>query len=170
MTQFKISPERSTVTIDARSSLHPIHAETHGLTGSLEVSRNENGLDLSVPATGQLELDVSLLSSGNALYDREMMKRIDARRFRTITGSLTQIQAGADPNSYLVDGNVTCRGVTQPASDAMTIQFLDENTISLEGHHEFNVHDFGIETPKLLMLKVYPEVAVGVRIVAEAVT
>ena len=113
-------------------------------------------------------MDVSLLGSGNALYDREMMNRVDARRYPTITGELKEIAAAPGKNQYAVSGEVTCRGVTQPATDTMTIESIDDSTVHLSGTHQFVVTDFGIVAPKILMLKVYPEVQVAVNIVAEA--
>ena len=65
--------------IEARSSIHPIDAVINGLEGFLELEVGEGGmLDLSVAPKGRLDLPVDRLTSGNALYDREMKRRIDA--------------------------------------------------------------------------------------------
>ena len=49
----------------------------------------------------------------------------------------------------------------------MTISALDESTVHLTGQATFDVRDFGMEPPRILMLRVYPEVEVSVEIVAE---
>ena len=50
---MRFDPERSEVRIEARSSIHPIDAVTHGLEGFLEAELDEGGvLDLSVAAHG----------------------------------------------------------------------------------------------------------------------
>ncbi len=169
MTRYEIHPDRSEVRIEARSSIHPIEAVTHGLEGFFEAELDEGGLlDLSVPPTGRLELPVDRLTSGNPLYDREMKRRIDARRHRTIGGELTAMKPAAESGRYLVGGVVTFRGVTRHFEDEMSLSVLDENGIGLEGSHVFDIRDFDMEPPKIMMLKVYPDVAVSVKIVALA--
>jgi polyisoprenoid-binding protein YceI len=167
LARYEISPERSEVRIAARSSLHPIEAMTHGLEGFLEAEVGADGeLDLSVSPKGRLDLPVDRLSSGNALYDREMKRRIDARRYRTITGELTEMKRTGEPTRYLVGGDVTFRGVRRHFEDEMSLSVLDEEGVSLEGTHVFDIRDFDMEPPKIMMLKVYPDVSVTVKIVA----
>src|SRR5579859_6644091 len=92
MARFRIDPERSRVWVDARSSLHAIHAESAGLEGFVDVEVDGGGrLDLTVAPRGRLELPIDRLSSGNALEDREMRRRVDTRRYPMITGELTGI-------------------------------------------------------------------------------
>ncbi len=43
---------------------------------------------------------------------------------------------------------------------------IDEQTIELAGKSRFDIRDFGMEPPKLLMAKVEPEVDIRVAIVA----
>ena len=85
--RYRIVPERSTVWIDARSSLHPIHSSTDGLEGFIELDHLEgDDVRIADPPTGFLSLPVGRLSSGNALEDRELRKRVDAKRFPRIEG------------------------------------------------------------------------------------
>lgn len=167
MARYRIVPERSTVTIDARSSLHPIHSTTDGLEGYVDLDLEADGKpDPSTKATGKLRLPVSRLSSGNGMEDREMQKRIDARRYPTIDGVLDQLEPTGDDGSYRVGGDVTFRGVSRHYEDTMTIHRVDDHTIELAGRSRFDIRDFGMEPPRMLMLKVDPQVDVGVDIVA----
>src|SRR3954447_11424130 len=84
MTRYRIDPERSRVVIDARSSVHPIHTEVTGLTGWISLGPEASG--------GSVELPVERLRSGNPLEDAELRRRIDARRFPTITGTVTALE------------------------------------------------------------------------------
>jgi polyisoprenoid-binding protein YceI len=164
---YRIVPERSSVQIDARSSLHPIHATTTGLEGFVEIGFVDDGkVDLASRPAGRVSLAVSRLSSGNRLEDREMQRRVDARRYPTIEGVLTRIAEGPAPGSYRVSGDVTFRGVSRAHEDLMTIDRLDAKTIRLEGKSRFDIRDYGMEPPKILMLHVQPEVDVRVEIVA----
>jgi polyisoprenoid-binding protein YceI len=166
--RYQIVPERSRVWIDARSSVHPIHSTTDGLEGFVDVeTQAEDGLDLSVEPSGKLSLKVDRLSSDNRLEDRELQRRIDARRFPTIDGALTRIErAGAD-SRYHVTGDLAFRGVVRRCDDEMTISIVDDRTLRLEGRSTFDIRDFGMDPPRILMLRVHPEVAVRVDIVAE---
>jgi hypothetical protein len=167
VTRYRISPERSRVWIDARSNVHPIHSSTDGLEGYVEVALDPGGgLDLTVKPTGKLSLSVSRLSSGNRLEDREMQKRLDSRRFPTIEGVLEEMDRSEGHDAYRVSGSVTFRGVSRPHQDQMNIQLVDPGTIQMAGHSRFDIREFGMEPPRILMLKVEPEVDVRVEILA----
>jgi polyisoprenoid-binding protein YceI len=68
--------------------------------------------------------------------------------------------------SYRVSGDVTFRGVSRHHEDLMDISKVDERTIRLAGTSRFDIRDFGMEAPKVLMLKVEPVVDVRVEIFA----
>jgi polyisoprenoid-binding protein YceI len=166
--RFRIDPGRSRLWIEARSTLHPIGAETAGLEGWFDAELSGDGrVSLSATPRAQLTLRVDLLSSGNAFYDSEMRRRIEARKFPVITGDLTTIrEAGADER-YVVTGELTFRGVTRSYTDEMTLSSPDGQTLRLEGARVFDIRDFGLQPPRLLGLRVYPDVAVKVLIVTD---
>ena len=66
----------------------------------------------------------------------------------------------------MVGGDIEFRGVTRSYEDEMTLVALDDHTVQLEGERTFDIRDFGMEPPKILTLRVYPEVKVRVVIVA----
>ena len=168
MTHYRIVPEQSQVLIDAKSSLHPIHTRTEGLDGHLDVEVLGAGrIDLESDAQAKLSLPVERLKSGNAFEDRELRRRIDARRFPTIDGELTELRATGTDGRYLARGDLTFRGVTNTYEDEITITQVDDGTLRLEGAHTFDIRDFGMEPPKILMLRVEPDVSVRVEIIAE---
>jgi hypothetical protein len=49
----------------------------------------------------------------------------------------------------------------------MTIEAVDDHEVILAGRSTFDIRDFGMDPPRILMLKVQPEVSVRVEIVAE---
>jgi polyisoprenoid-binding protein YceI len=169
MTRYAVDPEKTVVWTDARSSLHPIRSETRGMEGYFEGEVGADGqLDLSSPVEATLQLAVATMSSGNGLYDREMMRRVEARRFPTITATLRTMTASETAGRYLVEGDVTFRGVTQQVTGEVALSTPAAGTITFEGEHVFNLPDFGMEPPKIMILKVYPDVRIRVRIVAKA--
>jgi len=49
----------------------------------------------------------------------------------------------------------------------MAMSVVDDRTIRLVGESTFDVRDFGMEPPRILMLRVEPDVYVRVEIIAE---
>jgi polyisoprenoid-binding protein YceI len=168
VTRFEIVPERSQVWIDAKSSVHPIHSQTDGLEGFVELAVDTDGaVDVAAAARARLSLPVERLRSGNFLEERELKRRIDARRFPTIDGELTALSRDGD-GTYLVEGTITFRGESRVYEAPMTIETVDDHTLQLAGEATFDVRDFGMEPPRILMLRVEPEVTVRVEIIAVA--
>ena len=166
MTRFRIVPERSKVFIEASSSVHPIHGEAAGLEGSINADFDGDGLDLSSLPEMSVELPVEALKSGNKLEDAEMMRRIDARRYPRIKGVVRDIKAKGDDGRYLMSGELSFHGVTQSVDGEVTIRRQDDKTLVIEGEREFDIRDFNVTPPKILMLKVHPEVKVRIRVEA----
>jgi polyisoprenoid-binding protein YceI len=156
------------VFISARSSLHPIDTRTDGLEGFLEVEVLGGGrVNLTVPAKGRVSFPVERMSSGNPLEDRELRRRIDARRYPTIDGELTGMSETGRDGRYLVQGDVTFKGATRTYEEEMVLSQDGDGTLQISGESTFDIRDFGMDPPKILMLKVQPEVGVRVEIVAE---
>jgi polyisoprenoid-binding protein YceI len=146
MATFRIVPERSVVSIAARSSLHPINGEAHGLEGSV---------DLSTGLGGRLELPVASLRSGNPLYDAEMHRRVDARRHPTIVGEVVEATPLDDPGRWRILGDLTFHGVTRQVEGEVSVEAPD-----------LDVRDFGVRPPRIGFLRVHPDVNVAIRIEA----
>ena len=165
--RYRLDPDRSRVWIEATSSLHPIRSETLGVEGSFEAEMSDDGrINPSVATRARIELPVRNLSSGNPLLDREMQRRIAARTYPHISGVLTAMKQVGDDRRYLVTGDVTFRGVTKAVEDAMHVTAPDDRTLLLEGQHVFDIRDFGMDPPRILTLRVHPEVTVRVALLA----
>ena len=61
-------------------------------------------------------------------------------------------------------GDLTFHGKTRRFEHEMTIAVQGEATIELTGAYVFDIREFGMKPPSMLMLKVYPEVAVRVEL------
>jgi polyisoprenoid-binding protein YceI len=166
--RFNFDATRSCVWVDARSNLHPIHTQTRGLEGWVEVTLNEDGtLNSTIPVKGELALSVDRLTSGNQLYDRELKRRMDARRFPTIAGRITSFQPTEISGRFLVGGDLSFHGHTRSFEHDMTIDVLERTSIEMKGEYVFDIREFGMKPPSMLMLKVYPEVGVRVALFGE---
>jgi polyisoprenoid-binding protein YceI len=102
------------------------------------------------------------------MEDRELHKRIDSRRFPTIDGTARHRSraVGRRRHSYRVSGDITFRGVSRQHEDQMTSRRSGRQDHPARGRIAFRHPGFGMEPPKVLMLKVEPEVEVRVEIFA----
>jgi hypothetical protein len=164
--RYRIDPEESRVWIEARSSVHPINGQAGGLTGHVDVDVRDGRLDLGKQPEMHVELPVERLGSGNPLYDRELQRRIDARRHPTITGTTRSVTALEVPGWYAVRGDVSFYGAVRAVDGEIHLGLLDGGALQITGERVFDVREFGLEPPRLLMLKVYPEVMVRILVVA----
>jgi YceI-like domain len=167
MSRYVISPERSLLRIDARSNVHPIHSQTEGLQGFIELDLTaDGGVELEREPAGELSFSVVGLSSGNRLEDRELHKRIDSGRYPTIVAVMETMTSSATAGRYHVRGVVTFRGVSRTHEGLLNIARVDDRTVRLDGTSRFDIREFGMQPPRLLIARVEPEVDIGVDIVA----
>ena len=170
MARYKPISSRSELSLEAESSVHPIHASTNELEGFFEAELLEDGrLDLSVAPTGHLEIYIESLESGNKLIDRETQRRLNTRRYPSIIAEIVEVHAENGNKHYQATGDLTLHGKTQRLKNNLMVKQLDERTIEVSGEITVDVRDFGITPPKLLMIKVYPEVKATLKVVAERV-
>jgi hypothetical protein len=160
VTRHRIVGDRSEVRIHATSNVHPIHHRARGLEGFVDIARGHDGTVDPDGAAGEIGFAVDRLVAGNPLETRELRRRIDARHHPEITGRLHELLPTAEPDVYLARGEVTFRGVTRPAEDELRITALDADGLRIEGEHEFDIRDFGMEPPRVLVLRVDPLVRV----------
>ena len=167
MARYRIVPERSRIEAEARSSLHPIRVETVGLEGYFEAELSGDRLDPAVAPRGCVEIDADRLKTGNGLYDRELERRLEMRKFPRIRGEVRGMRETDSGRRYVVHGDLTFHGVTHPVEGEVGLKTLDERTVEIEGHQVIDMRNFGLEPPRLLMLKVQPEVRVRGRVIAQ---
>lgn len=162
-TTYEFDPRASSMSLDGRSTVHPIHAETDGLVGWIRGQLAPGTGEATVEA-GQVEIPLTALSSANALYDAELRRRIDVRRYPTALGVLSDWSATSEPGTYRVRGTVTFRGVSRTVESTMTLTVEQAGAVVLSGSCALDIRDYGMTPPRLLALRVYPEVTVRVAI------
>jgi polyisoprenoid-binding protein YceI len=169
MPRFKIVRQRSRLWVEARSSLHPIKADSGAIDGYVEAAIDGAAIDLKVPMQARIDIDAATLRSGNILYDRELERRLEIRNYPRISGAVVEVSE-IGPGRLHVSGEVALHGVTKAVEGEVNVRVLDDTTLQLEGEKVFDMRDFGLTPPRILMLKVYPEVKVRGRFVAEKMT
>jgi hypothetical protein len=169
MPRYHLVPDRSEVLVDATSNVHPIHQRARGVEGFVDLEVRVDGtVDVAAGAAAEIALATDRLKGSNPLETGELRRRIDARRFPSIGGRLTELRPTDRPSVLLARGEVTFRGVTRPAEDEITMTRLEDGSLCIEGSHEFDVREFDMEPPRILMLRVGPVVRVTLTVVASA--
>jgi len=164
-TRFGVVPDRSALLIEARSTVGPITFGAAGLQGTVEAAVVGDAVDPEA-ARATLELRLELLQSGNALYDAELLRRIDARRYPKAVVELADARRVGETNRYTVTGAITFHGVTRPASGSVTVDVVAPGRIVVEGEQAMDIRDFEMAAPGMLMLKIYPDVRVRLQLEA----
>lgn len=160
--RYLVVPDRSTVSISGRSTLHPIRATADGLTGWLDAEIGPTGLEPGHDVGGRIELEVGRLASGNALIDRETRRRVDARRHPLITGDVTDILAIDGPTAT-VEGVIGFHGEDVAVEGDLQI-ILSPPGVIVRGEARFDVRWWALEPPRLMTLRVHPEIVVSIHV------
>jgi len=166
MTAFRVVPERSSLIIQARSNVGAINWEATGLEGVIETELDDGDLDLASKPKARLELVVDKLQSGNKLYDAELLQRIDARRYPSTMVELRDL-APVTSGRYRAAGDLTFHGITREVIGTVSVETEGEERLLVEGEQVFDIRDFDVPSPKILMLKILPDVRVHLLLLAE---
>ena len=164
---FRIVPDRSVVLIEARSTVGPIRFGAMGLTGQISVDLRDGQVCCESEPRAHLDVAVDKLRSGNVLYDAELLRRIDARRFPRVSLDLrdcTPIGAG---ERFRLAADVTFHGVTRPIRGTVGLKLVSARKLVVTGDHALDVRDFQLPSPTVLMLRIYPDVRVNLQVEAE---
>ncbi len=163
--RYRLVPQRSVVLIEARSSVGPITFGAAGVTGEVEAVIIDGCVDPAAAPSARLEIDVSRLRSGNSLYDAELMRRVDARRYPTMLLDLRSCASLGGSGRYRLGGDVHFHGVTTALDGTVAVE-TRADTIVVRGEQLIDIRDFGIASPTALMLRIYPDVIVKLHVEA----
>lgn len=155
--RFVVQPDDSAVLIEARSTAGRIDFGTQAVTGCLEATICDGMLLLDPPPIAELEVDLRTLRSGNALYDSELAQRLDVRRFPRAAVRLGRVQRIGD--RFQVSGPVTLHGQTCEITGSVTVRPSAGRWL-ISGEHVFDIRDFEIALPSVLMLRIFPDVRI----------
>jgi DNA-binding PadR family transcriptional regulator len=165
---FVAVPERSVVLIEARSTVGPITFGAIGVTGTIQAYVRDGVVCADEPPTAHLEIEVDKLRSGNGLYDAELLRRIDARRYPVVALDLHDCAPVGVANRYRVSGDVTFHGASRRLHGTVNVAQAAENKLVVGGAQVFDIRDFDIALPTVLMLRIYPDVRVQLQVEAES--
>jgi polyisoprenoid-binding protein YceI len=122
----------------------------------------------SNPAVTSVEVDVSGLTSGNALYDAELRRRVDARAFPHAAVDLEEAWPLGAEGRVEVIGQLTFHGVSVKLDGTVGVSLVNEDRLVVTGERVIDIREFQLEAPTLLMLRIYPDVQVFLHLEASA--
>lgn len=156
----------SSLTVEARSTLHAIRANVTGLTGYVVAAWNADGSLATLPAAVMhVEFSLDQVRSGNTMQDREMLKMTDAARFPKVAADLRSIEPLGPPNRYKASGEITLVGRARTYGGEFAIANAGDS-VTVDGELSVDIRDFGLRPPSLLILKVDPILRIRLRLVA----
>jgi hypothetical protein len=168
MARFEPVRERSILSLEGESSLHPIHTSTDKIEGFFEVGVLKPGsFDLSVPPKGGFEVYVEDLKSDFSYLDRVVQDRLDIRRFPRIRANLIELRPQGD--GYAAVGEIVFHGATVRLEDEVDITWLDDTTIEVKGEMMIDVTRFNVQAPKLVSISVESEVKIKLKLILKQV-
>jgi polyisoprenoid-binding protein YceI len=168
MARYELQPDASLVHVFARSTLRPFTGAAP-VSGHLDLSLRNGGLDLDQPCAGELRLRVDELRGGVPHLDRELRNRMDSIRYPAVTAVLRDVRPGP-AGGYRMSGELTLHGRTKLVFGDATVTVTAGGALTLQGVLHLDMRDFGLVPPRLLVLRVHPEIEVRLRVTAAAVS
>jgi DNA-binding PadR family transcriptional regulator/polyisoprenoid-binding protein YceI len=165
--RYQLVPERSVVLIEVRSTVGPLSFGALGVTGFVEADITEGVVRVGSQPSGRIAIDVAGLRSGSELYDAELLRRVDARRFPTATVELSSCDRSGVSSRYNLEGALTFHGVTRTVQGTVTVEAITDSLLLISGEQVFDIRDFALPSPTVLMLRIYPDVRVQLQAEAE---
>lgn len=167
MTRYDVQAERSAVEVFARSTLRPFRGVAP-VSGHVDAVLDDGRLDLAHPCSGLLRLNVEDLRGESPHLDRELRSRLNSDRYPGVTARLQEVVAdGSD--GYRMAGELTLHGRTQRVAGTARVAVEPAGLLTMAGILQLDIRDFGLVPPRILMLKVDPQVEVRLALVATAV-
>ncbi len=160
-------PDRSVVLIDVRSTVGPLSFGAVGATGEIEADIAGGTIRPGSRPAAHLEIAVEELRSGNGLYDAELLRRIDARRYPLVTLDLHDCRAVGPGSRYRLVGELAFHGVTRQVEGTVELIAVSGRRLAVTGEQVFDIRDFAVPSPTVLMLRIYPDVRVHLHVEAE---
>lgn len=155
--RFEVDAGESALLVEARSTAGRISFATNALAGHLEAVEFGGGLLAAPSPSASVEIDLRHLRSGNGLYDAEVAQRLNVRRYPRARVELQH--ASAASGRYQLTGSVTLHGRTCTVAGSVTAERSGDGWL-VTGEQVFDVRDFDISVPSVLMLRIFPDVRV----------
>jgi polyisoprenoid-binding protein YceI len=165
----RASAPADTRTIDKPGSKIEFHAKAtftkiigvfHGWDADLKTPS-----DTFADASLNLKLESDSVSTGSGIKDKEIKNKnfFDIKQFPEIVFVSTKVTPGSDPGKFVMDGNMTMRGITKPVTVTIVEHPVVNGHQMIDGEIAFNRRNFGM-THNVPFNKVANEVEVEIHL------
>jgi polyisoprenoid-binding protein YceI len=157
---------RSVVKAESKIEFHAkaTFAKIVGVFHEWDAELKKSG-DSFEDATLKMKLDSDSVSTGSGLKDKEIKNKnfFDVKQFPEIEFVSTKVTPGPDATKFVMEGNMTMRGITKPVTVMIVEHPVANGHQIIDGTIEFNRRDFGM-THNVPFNKVSNEVEVQFRL------
>ena len=87
---------------------------------------------------------------------------------RTAAIDLRDCVPSGSENRYRLAGGLTFHGVTRPVDGTVSVDVASDRRLVVTGEQVFDIRDFDVPSPTVLMLRIYPDVRVRLHVEADA--
>ena len=165
MPSYTIDPQRSKLTVFARSGVHDTEIVWKGFSGTIEADPDE-----LKASTMTISVDMKTGDAGDWLKNRKMRKDMNFDKHPSASFRVDAISAVTQDDSDLkatVEGSLTWRGKTVSVT-ASSHGTLTDGELVATGTFPLDMTKLGITPPKVLMIKVKDVVDCTVQLHARA--
>jgi polyisoprenoid-binding protein YceI len=166
MTRYSIVSHRSRVAVEVDSTLRKLELVSTELTGGLEADFLDGRLE-AAHVSAWFSVRTQSLESGSWLIDRDVRNMFEVRKFPEIGGELLEIKSGDEEHHYRLRGNLRLHGVTREVQGRAHLVEMGDHHAVFEGEMQLDFTQWNLTPPRLLMLRVEPEVVIRGRVHAE---
>jgi polyisoprenoid-binding protein YceI len=166
MTRFSVVSHRSRVQVEVQSTLQRLVLESDQLAGEFEATVQDGGVDPQ-SVTAKMTLPTPSLGSGNWLVDRDVRNMLEARKYSEISGQVIEVKSADGSGNYWVRGMLRLHGVAREVQGKARLVEVGDRHAVFEAEMKLDFTLFNLAPPKLIMLRVEPEVLVRGRMYAE---
>ncbi len=150
MALYEIDPERTTFEVRVRPGLPMPVARVTGLTGSFEVTLDDEGeVDLRHPIVGNFAMQMDDLNMGNPVMTMAAKRFLAGDDGLAITGGIDGIEP--HPAGYQLGMTMTFRGGTHRMDAVGAMDRVGEEML-VTGRTRVNPRDIGVRLPPMVKL------------------
>ena len=131
----------SKIEFHAKATFAKVDGEFHAWEA--ELRKTGDSFD---DATLKMKLDTDSVSTGSGLKDKEIRSKnfFDVKQFPEIIFTSTKVTPGPDPSKFVMEGNMTMRGITRPVTVMIVEHPAAHGRQLIEGTIQLNRKDFGM--------------------------
>lgn len=154
--------------VSARSNVGPITFTALGIEGYVEAAADGAAVLGEPSPAACIRFRLDELTSGNVVYDTELRQRLDTRRYPMVVVRLREAVPIGDGH-FAVSGEATIHEVSRTVSGIVAVSADPSGRLRFSGEQAFDVRDFGITAPNVLLFRILPDVRVLLSVEAEDV-